>query len=408
MSSIVKSIPPEPQGASPELEVPEQPEPPRRRGLAGVLQIIAVIVAVGLAVAYSRDDSTVTVAPPSAYTPSAQSEPAVPLARVMLPERRQTQISLEATGTIEVRNTVSLSPQIGGQVISVSDSLRVGGSFEAGEVLFTIDPRDYELALAQAEASLAGAEARLKLRQAESAAARENYALLHGDDPVPDLVAKVPQIEQSTADVASAAARVARAELDLSRTQFSLPFSGHIAASSIAPGQLLTTGQDYGEVFADDAIEVSVPVDDDDLAAIDPVIGRFAEVRSGGQTFSAIVERRSAVLDERTRFARLYLSLAETADLPPGTFVDVALKGAELAETFVIPEAAQRPQGNLWVVSNGALVEVEPTVLGRLRDGLVVAPFDYGEGVVLGSIPGADVGSRVITERGGTTSIPGG
>jgi hypothetical protein len=47
-------------------------------------------------------------------------------------------------------------------------------------------------------------------------------------------------------------------------------------------------------------------------------------------------------------------------------------------------------------------------VLGRLRDGLVVAPFDYGEGVVLGSIPGADVGSRVITERGGNTSIPGG
>ena len=408
MSSIVKSIPPEPQGSSPEPEVPEQAEPPRRRGLTGIVQIIAVIVAVGLAVAYSRDDSAVTVAPPSEFTPNAQSESAVPLARVMLPERQQTQISLDATGTVEVRNTVSLSPQIGGQVIAVAESLRVGGSFGAGEVLFSIDPRDYELALAQAEASLAGAEARLKLRQAESDAARENYALLHGDDPVPDLVAKVPQIEQSKADVASAAARVARAALDLSRTQFSLPFSGHIAASSISPGQLLTAGQAYGEVFADDAIEVAVPVAGDDLAAIDPVIGRSAEVRSGGQTYSAIVERRSAVLDERTRFARIYLSLTGSADLPPGTFVDVTLKGAELAETFVLPEAAQQPQGNLWVVSNGSLTAVEPTVLGRLRDGLVVAPFDYGEGVVLGSIPGADVGSRVTTERGGSTSIPGG
>ncbi|TNF79404.1 MAG: efflux RND transporter periplasmic adaptor subunit, partial [Gammaproteobacteria bacterium] len=289
-----------------------------------------------------------------------------------------------------------------------SDSLRVGGSFETGEVLFSIDPRDYELALAQAKASLAGAEARLKLRQAESDAAPENYALLHGDAPVPDLVAKVPQIEQSRADVASATARVARAELDLSRTQFSLPFSGHIAASSISPGQLLTPGQNYGEVFADDAIEVTVPVADADLAALDPIVGRSAEVRSGGQTFSATVERRSAVLDERTRFARLYLKLSGDPDLPPGAFVDVTLKGAEFADSFVIPEAAQQAQGNVWVVSNGSLTMIEPTVLGRQRDGLVVAPFDYGEGVVLGSIPGGSEGSRVATERGGTTSIPGG
>ncbi len=407
MSSIVKSVPPEPPEASPEPEALNQPEPPRR-GLTGIVQIIAVVIAVGLAVAYSRDDSAVTVAPPSDFTPGAANEPVVPMARVMLPQRQQTQISLEATGTVEIRNTVSLSPQIGGQVIAVADSLRVGGSFAADEVLFSIDPRDYQLALDQAKASLAGAEARLKLRQAESDAARENYALLHGDDPVPDLVAKVPQIEQSKADVASAAARVARAELDLSRTQFSLPFAGYIASSSISPGQLLTPGQDYGEVFAGDAIEVSVPVADDDLTALDPVVGRYAEIRSGGRAYPAIVERRSAVLDERTRFARLYLSLTGDADLPPGTFVDVTLKGAELAEAFVIPEAAQQPQGNLWVVSNGALTAVEPTVLGRLRDGLVVAPFDYGEGVVLGSIPGADLGSRVTTERGGSTSIPGG
>lgn len=408
MSSTAKSISPEAQASTPAQDAPGTAEPPRRRGLAGYLQIIAVVTAVGLAVAYSRDDSAAQVAPPSSYTPAAQTEAPAPLARVMLPQRQPAQISLAATGTVEVRNTVSLAPQIGGQVISVSESLRVGGSFEAGEVLFTIDPRDYELALAQAQAGLASAEARLKLRQAESDAARENYALLHGDAAVPDLVAKVPQLEQSKADVASAKTLVARAELDLSRTEFSLPFAGRIAASSISPGQMLNRGQPSGEVFANDAIEVSVPVAAGDLASLDPVIGRNAEVKSGGQIFPAVVERRSAVLDERTRFARLYLKLADGADLPPGTFVDVTLKGAELADAFVIPEAAQQAQGNLWVVSNGALSAVEPTVLGRLQEGLVVAPFDYGEGVVLGSIPGAGEGSRVTTERGGQTSLPGG
>ena len=408
MSSTAESISPEPAASSPELAADAEAAPPRRRSLTGSLQIIAVIAAVGMAVAYSQDDGATQVAPPSSYVPGAESEASAPLARVMLPQRQPTRISLAATGTVEVRNTVSLAPQIGGQVIAVAETLRVGGSFEAGEVLFTIDPRDYELALAQAEASLAGAEARLKLRQAESAAARENYALLHGDAEVPDLVAKVPQIEQSKADVASAEARVARAELDLSRTEFSLPFSGRIASSSISVGQLLTSGQASGEVFANDAIEVSVPVADDDLAALDPIIGRSAAVTSGGQTYSAVVERRSAILDERTRFARLYLRLTGDPDLPPGTFVDVTLNGADVAEAFVIPEAAEQAQGTLWVVSNGALTAIEPEVLGRQSNGLVVAPFDYGEGVVLGSIPGATEGSRVNTEPGGETSLPGG
>lgn len=408
MSSTAPSIAPEPEAPA-ATPAPEPTQPTKgRSGFMGILQIVAVVAAVGMAVAYSRDDTAAQVAPPSTFTPAAQSDAAAPLARVMLPERQQTQITLAATGTVEVRNTIDLAPQIGGQVVSVAESLRVGGSFAADEVLFTIDPRDYELALAQAEAELASAEARLKLQQAESDAARENYALLHGDKPAPDLVAKVPQIEASKAEVAGARARVARAELDLARTEFSLPFAGRVAENSIAPGQTLIRGQSSGQVFATDAIEVSVPVAAGDLSGLEPVVGRMAEVQSGGRTFAATVERRSAVLDERTRFARLYLKLEDGAELPPGTFVDVTLKGAELADTFVIPESAQQAEGNLWVVSNGALTAVAPTVFGRLRDGLVVAPFDYGEGVVLGSVPGATVGSRVTTERGGQASMPGG
>ena len=88
--------------------------------------------------------------------------------------------------------------------------------------------------------------------------------------------------------------------------------------------------------------------------------------------------------------------------------MDVTLNGAEVADAFVIPEAAEQAQGTLWVVSNGSLTAIQPTVLGRQNNGLVVAPFDYGEGVVLGSVPGAAEGSPVSTEPGGETSMPGG
>ena len=58
-----------------------------------------------------------------------------------------------------------------------------------------------------------------------------------------------------------------------------------------------------------------------------PVGGRLAEVRVGDRTYSAVVDRASAELDQRTRFARIYLILEGAADLRPGTFVDVTVLG---------------------------------------------------------------------------------
>ncbi len=389
MTSIARTVPPEKAQDPPTLQSAPGPARPRRRGVAGIIQIIAVIAAFALALAYSQDDGATEVAPPSTYSGTQTAAVAPPLVRIVRPERRQTQISLEATGTVQVRSTVSLAPQVGGQVVQVSDSLRAGGIFEAGEVLFTIDPRDYQLALAQTQAELAAAQSRLELRQAEGAAARENYSLLHGDAPVPALVAKVPQIEQSKADLASAEARVARAQLDLSRTEYSLPFAGRVVQTNVSVGQSLNAGQSSGEAFAENAVELVVPVSTNDLASLEPVVGRTAEVRTGNQVHTAMVERRSATLDSRTRFAQLFLGLPSGTNLSPGTFVDVTLMGAALEDTYVLPASAEQPGGSLWLVSSGALTRHEPTVHGRTENGLIVAAFDFSDGIVLGNVPGA-------------------
>lgn len=381
--------------AAPEPTPAPAPDERRRRPFMGILQILAVIAAVVMAIVYSRETPT-AAAPTLAAAPATGTE--VPLVRVIVPERRPSQVTVRATGAVEVRSTVALAPQVSGQVIEVADSLRAGGSFSAGDVLFTIDPRDYELAVAQAEADLAAAESRLRLRQAEGDAARENYALLHGDAPVPELVAKVPQIEQSRADIASAEARLARAELDLARTAFSLPFDGRVTETSIFAGQILNAGQSFGSAFPLAAIEVAVPISQDDLASLVPVAGRSAEVRVAEGSFPAVIDRRSATLDERSRFARLFLTLENGVELPPGTFVDVTLSGAELTGTFVLPEASERAGASFWRVVDGRLSAYTPRVYARTPEGLIVEAFDVGEGIVLGSVPGAEEGLAVRTE----------
>ena len=355
----------------------------------GWVQILVVGGLVLLALVYARspDDSAAGGAPPFA---AGQTETPPPLVRVVKPEAASAVLRIDATGTVQVRNYVALTPQVGGRVVSLSPGLKAGGAFAAGEELLVIDRQDFQLAYEQAQADVATAAADLQLRQAESEAAIANYGLLNPGAEVPPLVAKAPQIAQARARQAAAQARANIAALDLQRTRFSLPFAGRVQASSAEVGQVLARGQSFGQVFALDAVEVVVPVPPDDLARLAGAVGRAATVQSGEQALAAAVARVSPALDQRSRFATLYLTFEDAeSTLAPGTFVDVEVAGPALANTFLLPAAAEQVGGSVWVVAGGALRQAVPETLGRTPAGWLVAAFDAADGVVIGAVPGA-------------------
>jgi RND family efflux transporter MFP subunit len=389
-----------------------------RRGIVGGAQILGIVAAVSLAVGFSRADSAAEV--PAAEVPAAKaplaSAPVAtaaapvaeaaqafsgPLVTVTVPQLTTSKVTVNGTGSVVVRNRVGLVPEVSGRVVSLSPALRAGGSFAAGEELLRVDSSELRLALDQAAAQVAVARSKLRLQEAEAEAARINYGLVHPGKRVPALVAKVPQLDRSKAELAAAEASAAMAALELSRTRFSLPFAGKITSSTAEVGQMLSKGQVFGQAFSLQALEVAVPIAQDDLARLTPAVGRKATVTAGGVELSATVERVSAELDERTRFAKVYLTAADMAQLPPGTFVSVTLDGPEVANTFVLPEAAEQMNGAVWVVDNGELRKVQPQVVGRSVGGLIVEAFDAGEGIVLGSVPGGRDGLAVRTAVAG-------
>lgn len=368
---------------------------PRWRRL-GWVQILAVALLVLLALIYARspDDGTAG-APPR---PAGRVEAPPPLVRIIRPQRSATVLRVEATGSVGVRNYVALTPQIGGRVVAVSPSLRSGGAFAAGEELLTVERRDFELAHDQARADVDSARANLMLQEAQSDAAKANYALLNPAAQVPPLVARAPQIAQAKAQLGAALARADIAALELRRTVFSLPFAGRVKESTAEVGQVLSRGQSFGQAFALDAVEVAVPVSADDLQRLEGAVGRSAVVYADGRSLAARVQRVSAELDQRSRFATLYLTFDDNAAAPqPGTFSDVVVEGPEIASTYMLPEAAEQVGGSVWLVSSGVLRSFEPRTLGRSEDGWVVAAFDAGDGVVLGAVPGARAELRVQT-----------
>ena len=352
----------------------------------GVIQIavIGVVAVIAFYSAQAPSEEELLEASAIAIAPQNDNEAVYVSVAKLKPQDHFVEV--RGTGSVVLRNSIDLVLQLSGRVVWVSETFRKGGSFEAGQNLLRIDPKDFELAVAQAEADLLAAES--------------NYAILHGEKDVPPLVAKTPQVEQAKAQIAAASAREQIALLDLMRTDFSLPFDGRVVASQAEVGQFLNQGQKFGEVFDVASIEALVPISPRDLLSLKPAIGRRASLSLGDFQLQATIARVSPTLDERTRFAQIYLALDNATDVYPGSFFNVVVEGPRLENTILLPEAAEQINESVWVVSDNKLKRSQPRFINRQTSGVIVESFDSGDGVVLGRVPGAKEGMMVKAESG--------
>lgn len=363
----------------------------------GVLQIAAIVLITLIAIYYSQAPSEEEAMENIGIKVGKPSGDSTPYVSIAMPKATENAIEVRGTGSIVVRNSVDLVTEVTGRVIWVAPSFRRGGSFKANERLLQIDPKDFQLALAQANADKLSAESNYQLTKAQSEAAISNYAILNPGVEVPPLVAKTPQLEQAQAQIAAASAREEIAQLDLSRTNFSLPFNGRVVDSQAEIGQLLNRGQRFGEAFDIESVEASVPISPKDLEKLKPAVGRTAQVSLGNTTLQATVARVSPNLDERTRFAQLYLKLERTANLYPGSFIDVVVNGPTLKNTILLPESAEQINESIWIVKNKTLTKVTPNFINRQVQGIITDNFEIEDGIVLGTVPGAKEGMSVTT-----------
>jgi len=353
-----------------------------RKIVTGLIQlgvVIAVIAAAYVVTLFLQERRE----PPAAKPPEA----ARILVETVKPERIPAYtLQVETTGTVIARARVSIAPQVGGRVISVLDTFRDGGRFEAGEVLFQIDPQDYDVAVESAQARVADVEARLEQTEAEAANSVRDWKRVYPNEPPPPLVARTPQLKALRADLDAARAQLRDAKLDRARTEYTLPFDGRVIATSVTEGQLLAPNQPYGEAYALNALEVAVDITPAELDRLDPVLERSGIARAAGGVrgeSQVVVARLGAELDPRTRTYPLRLSFRNGRTFLPGTFVDVTLDGPVERGVFRLPPTAVSITDYVWTVVDGTLKQVGVQVLDRSDTAVFVRPFDADEGVVV-------------------------
>jgi len=339
---------------------------------------------------------------------------------------RDVPVVVEGHGEVVAKVAVEVVSQVSGRVVEVSRSMVAGGFFKAGETLFVIDPRDYELGVERARAAVARAEVTLEQEEAEAQVAREEWNELHpGEEPSSGLVVREPQVEQARAELDAARADLDGAQLNLERTQVTLPFDGVVVSESVDLGQFVTTGRSLATVYGTDVVEVRVPLESGDLAWFEVPRGSSgggprAEVTAtfAGTTNSwqGRVTRMEGQLDPSSRMAHVVVEVkkpfAETDGRPPlmpNTFVDVKIFGETLHGVVPIPRYALREGGTVWVFSDGVL-HLRPVEVARAdrEQAFISSGLADGDQIIVSSLDVVTDGMAVRATESGVRPDEGG
>lgn len=372
------------------------------------LQLLLVITIIASAYALSHSFRSLR------KTPENTTKPVQIPVSVTEVNARAHRARITTTGRLTPRNTVTITPQVSGRIEWLNPAMYAGGHFLAGEVLFRIERADHENALARERAEVARAQTELTLEHAEANAAIAEWRALNGDAPVPELVSRAPQIAQAEAALASANARQAQARLNLSRTEYSLPFSGRVLTSSLELGEYLQAGQKYGETYNNDALEIVVSLPKADLNWLKTgdynIEITFEEPGTGlTKNVAGTLLRSGASLDDTTRFQEIIIKPPMNINLLPGTLTQIIISSPPLPNTWKLPLSALQPGNIFWHVdADLRLRKISAGIIARQKNSIIAHAALPSARIVnshLNSgIEGAEV--RLLSTRAEIQSIP--
>lgn len=149
-------------------------------------------------------------------------------------------------------NVVMVAPDVAGALIDIR--VRDNEEVKIGDVLFVVDPARYQLAVAQAEATLAGARSVLEQRQEEQAR-RERLSPVSISQEALTQARTATLSAQANYDQAEAALGVAK--LNLARTEVRAPVNGRVTNLLIGRGDYAVAGKPMVAVIDNDSFYVA-------------------------------------------------------------------------------------------------------------------------------------------------------
>jgi membrane fusion protein, multidrug efflux system len=375
----------------------------RRRLIASF--IIAIVVALALIPFTLHRAPSPAQHPEQARPDAPKSKAAIPVATVAA-KTADMDVYIDALGSVTPVSSITLRSRLDGQLTSVRFS--EGQMVHAGDLLAEIDPRPYQVQLAQAEAQLARDNAVL----ANARADLERYRSLHEKRliPVQQLDTQASVVRQHEATLKMTQAALESAKLQLSYSRITAPVMGRVGLRQVDAGNMVRANDANGIVVITQLQPITVlfSIPEDRVRAV------MKKVAAGEKLPVEALDRAGKTrlatgrlltvdnqIDPATGTVKLKAQFAnDDFSLFPNQFVNVRMRLDVEHDATVIPSAAvQRGTQGAFVYAVGRdnTVEKRPVTLGAAQDGRVaiVSGVAPDEVVVVDGVDKLREGSRV-------------
>ncbi|MDG2471890.1 MAG: efflux RND transporter periplasmic adaptor subunit [Pseudomonadales bacterium] len=297
--------------------------------------------------------------------------------------------SVTAYGLVKPHKQIALASEIAGRVIWVSEKLISGGKFDQFDPLIRIENTDYKLQLDKASAENTRAQVDLGIYESDYQRQQGLFKKNLISNSQLDDAYKVYKRAEATLKITQA--NLEQASLNFQRTEITAPFSGRVQQESIDEGGYLTVGASIATLYADDIVEVRLPISNDDLGFLNwpqQMRGTLSPEESIAvsitSTYGGIeyqwqgqLVRIESEVDPKTRLfhAVAVVKNPEFGEQPPltvGLFVTAEIAGRSYDQSVLLPRSAVIDNRVLIVNEDNRLMYREIETIRINKDSVLV------------------------------------
>jgi membrane fusion protein, multidrug efflux system len=354
----------------------------------------------------------------TAATPTPRTPPPVPVVTTKVRQGNMG-IYLTGLGSVTAFNTVTARPRVDGQVIKVA--FQEGQIVRQGDLLAEIDPRPFQVQLAQAEGQLAKDTAQLQNAKVDL----ERYKVLLAQDSVAkqQLDTQIAIVNQFEGVIKSDQAQIDNAKLQLTYSRIIAPITGRIGLRLVDPGNVVRANDpNNGLALITQLQPISVVfnIPEDDLPQM------LKKMRAGQQLTVEAYDRNlknkiatgtlltiDNQIDPNTGTIKCKAVFPnEDNALFPNQFVNARLLVDTKKDASIVPTAAiqRSPQGTfVYVVKDDSTVEMRNVVVGPNEgdEAAIEKGLAPDEVVVIEGVDKLQRGMKVAARMAGASNTKG-
>lgn len=300
-----------------------------------------------------------------------------PPVQIIVVTPARLRMDVRSQGRVQAQTEIDMVTGVSGNIIKISPAFVSGGFFKKGDLLVSVDPAEYDLRVAQAQARVMEAQYQLTREEAEAEQARDEWQHLGQGTPNP-LSLRIPQLREKKAKLAAEQEELKNAQLLRQRTDIRAPFNGRVRSKEVGLGQFISSGAILGRIYSTDLAEIRLPINTQELAFLD-LAGLSGQARSAKkipvtlmanyqgqqQTWQGHIVRSEDVIDEKTGMTIVVAQVPDPfgtgksrspwpesspVSLPVGLFVEARIEGRWFDDLIVLPAGALFKNNHVAVV----------------------------------------------------------